>query len=113
MSWSENMANLFVAGLNEMGHGNIVKVVNADNEGWHDGIEVFPETENLISVGGWIRVERNSENITARFFEPGHRGEPTEFHRKVFKRDEGREAVAYSLGKTLEMFLLDSLGTIE
>lgn len=112
-TWSGNMAKLFVAGLGEMGHGDIVKVVDADTEGYHDGIEVFPQEENLIVVGGWIEVKREWDSITARFFGPGRRGEPTEFHSKVFERNEGREAVAYSLGKMLEMFLLESLDIID
>ena len=109
----ENIIKQVVEGLKFRGYGDdIVWLVPDDVEGgYHDKIEIDRDEntpESMIWIGGWISIEKKEDgSIEDVFYESGRRGAPTEFDRKSF--EEESEAVAYALGKMLEVELRELL----
>ena len=72
-------------------------------------VEVYCDgnDENVIWIAGWISIRILPESVMVALYESGYHGMPKEFDRKTL--DCSEDAVAYALGKMLEVELRELL----
>jgi len=94
------------------GHSeNDVQFFDTAEEGMDSAcISIYPDSDNptrAIRIAEWIRITETTNGLTTTYFQPGRRGELTEYKTEAF--DSMTEAVVAAMAEMLKVELTEML----